>query len=94
MTLHRLFPPSDRRAQTVWINGRVYASRGGRYVDAPASDALELVCADWSLAGPVGQTTDRPRDAHPGMTFFDQTLGRAVVWDGRVWRCPFSGEAV
>jgi hypothetical protein len=88
----RLFPPADRSAQFVSINSRLYAARAGSYVDAPASDAVELVLAGWSLAGPVGPTHDRPRDAHPGMVFFDQTLGRAVVWDGRTWRDPFSGE--
>ena len=96
MTLHRLLPPADGRAQSVWIDGKLYSSKAGRFVDAPATDALELVAAGWGFVGPVGGTGDRPAatEATPGLAFLDTDHGGVVVWDGRTWRDPMTGETV
>lgn len=40
----------------------------------------------------VGPTTARPGNADPGQSFYDQTLGQWMTWNGTAWQPSLNGN--
>jgi len=96
----RVFPPTQREWQARFIDGRLFNAKPGQFLDVTETEALRATHFGWTLVGPVGPTSARPKskidglDLPPGSTFLDLTLGKTVVWDGETFRDPATAEAV
>ncbi|MFH6786312.1 MULTISPECIES: hypothetical protein [Methylobacterium] len=96
----RLFPPVAVREQTRTANGRSYSGQPGGVVTVPEQDGQVLQANGWTFVAPSGPTSARQAGktglyaAHRGATFFDETLGKLIVFDGQAWRDPLNGNAV
>ncbi|MET7242492.1 hypothetical protein ABZT49_03930 [Methylobacterium sp. EM32] len=96
----RLFPPVAVREQTRTVNGRTYTGTPGSVVTVPEQDGQVLQANGWTFVAPSGPTSARPVGktglyaAHRGAQFFDEALGKLIVFDGQTWRDPLNGNAV
>ncbi|UHC14349.1 hypothetical protein LRS73_17465 [Methylobacterium currus] len=96
----RLFPPITARDQTRIVNRRTYSGVPGTVVSVPEQDGQMLQANGWTYIAPSGPTSARPAGrtglyaAHRGAQFFDESLGKLIVFDGQTWRDPLNGNAV
>ncbi|MGF3025553.1 hypothetical protein ACQVP2_22345 [Methylobacterium aquaticum] len=95
-----MFPPNAVREQTRVVNGRTYSGTPGSVVSVPEQDGQALQANGWTYIAPSGPTSARQTGktgiyaAHRGAQFFDETLGKMIVFDGQTWRDPSNGNAV
>ena len=106
MPNYRMMPPAivaggPITSQTsMVVNGRSYAGSPGSFFDIPDQDAQVLGANGWVKIAPSGATAARPTatsapvNAAPGVQFWDTTLSKLVVFDGKNWRDPATGNAV
>lgn len=89
-------PPISGQAGQIKVNGRTYVCPANSTIDVPDMDAWVMRANGWvaSASGGVGATVDRPSKPNKGQQFNDTTLGKNIVWDGKVWRDPATGAAV
>ena len=106
MPTYRMLPPTVVAGQPVTsqtnmaVNGRTYAGAPGSVADIPDMDAQVLAANGWVKVAASGATAARPTatsapvSAAPGVQFWDTTLSKLVVFDGKNWRDPATGNAV
>jgi hypothetical protein len=95
-------PGAVMRQNPLNVNGRVYTPSAGATFDVADFDAPQLSANGWVSIAPSGPTSARPSPlttsapyiAGIGTHFFDQTLGKIVVFDGAVWRDPATAAVV
>ncbi len=95
----RMFPPNAVREQTRTVNGRTYSGTPGSVLSVPEQDGQILQANGWTSIAPSGPASPAGRqDRHlrrpPRAQFFDETLGKLIVFDGQTWRDPLNGNAV
>ncbi len=96
----RLFPPIAVSDRTRIVNRRTYSGQPGTVVSVPEQDGQMLQANGWTYIAPSGPTSARQAGktglyaAHRGAQFFDETLGKLIVFDGQTWRDPLNGNAV
>ena len=93
----RVMPPESGNYPSITVNGRTYTCALGSTLDVPDQDGAIMTHNGWTFAangGGSGATAQRPAAPNKRQIFFDQTLGKDVVFDGRVWRDPATGASV
>jgi hypothetical protein len=86
--------------QNMTVNGRNYAGAPGTVLDVPDMDARILGANGWVEVAASGTTAQRPTatsaplSAAPSVQFWDTTLSKLIVFDGKTWRDPATGSAV
>lgn len=94
MTTIRLLPSAAASA-SISVNGRGYTGTAGTPVDAILDgDAFVLSANAWIRVAQSGTTAQRPTTPARGMLFLDLTLQYLIVFDGALWRNPYSGASV
>jgi len=90
----RMLPSNSRDFQSVTVHGRPYHGVPGQAIDVPEFDAPAL--KDWKRVALSGTTSERPTADLDGASgsYIDTDLGLFIVWDGKTWRDPVSGNAV
>jgi len=92
--LRLLIPKASKRVAQV-VSGRSYPVPTGPVFDAPETDARALAAnGGWMILGQVGTSEQRPAFPRQGDRFLDLWLEAEVIFDGAVWRHPFTGEEV
>ena len=106
MPNYRMMPPAVvaggpvTSQSSMVVNGRNYSGSPGSVADIPDMDAQVLGANGWIKIAPSGATAARPTatsapvNAAPGTQFWDVTLSKLVVFDGKAWRDPSNGNAV
>jgi hypothetical protein len=106
MPNHRMMPPAIvaggavTSQQNITVNGRNYSGSPGSVADIPDMDAQVLGANGWVKVASSGTTAQRPTatsapvNAAPGTQYWDVTLSKLVVFDGKNWRDPATGNAV
>jgi len=92
----RLMPPATG-ATTITVHGRTYSCAVGNTVDVPDQDAIVMTANGWNAVaggGAVGTTAQRPAVPRPGVEYHDTSLGKTIIFDGKVWRDPANGSSV
>jgi hypothetical protein len=96
----RLLPPTGAAYQTIAVKGRSYTAAPGSFLDVMDSDAQVLAANGWVWVSPSGPTSARPAGtlppyaAVPGVTFFDKSINKYIIFDGASWRDPANGNSV
>jgi hypothetical protein len=105
-TNYRMLPPAVFAGQpaigqqSMTVNGRSYAGVPGAVLDVPDMDARILGANGWVEVCASGTTAQRPTStsvplsAAPSVQYWDTTLSKLVVYDGKTWRDPSNGSAV
>jgi hypothetical protein len=106
MPNYRMLPPAVfagqpvTSQQTLVVNGRTYSGAPGTVVDVQDFDARILGSNGWVEVAASGTTAQRPTatsaplSAAPSVQFWDTTLSKLIVFDGKTWRDPANGNAV
>lgn len=94
MATIRLLPPAN--GATTVVNGRTYTAAAGATLDVPDFDAIVLEANGWlpTTMDGAGATASRPSVARRGHRFLDTTVGKEIIYDGKVWRDQATGTAV
>lgn len=99
----RMLPPPAVISQTIVVKGRSYSGAPGSVMDILDADAMVLSANGWIRVAASGTTAQRPTTnmytnppyiAAPGVTYWDVTLSKLIVFDGLTWRDPNNGDAV
>jgi hypothetical protein len=96
----RLLPPTNVQQQTLTVNGRTYSSTPGHVLDVLDFDAAVLSANGWLRVAQSGTTAQRPTSsqgngsvAATGATYYDETVGALLIFDGAAWRSPVDGAS-
>lgn len=95
--MQRLIPPAaGGNPATITVNGRSYSCALGAEIDVPDCDAFVMLANGWvaAAAGGAGATAQRPANPTNGQQFYDETLGKTIVYDGQQWCDIDTGGAV
>jgi hypothetical protein len=91
----RVMPPADGLHPNITVNGRAYSCALGSSIIVPDCDGLVMAANGWTNAsfGGSGTTAQRPANPKQGAEYHDETLGKVIRFDGKVWRNLADGSA-
>ena len=100
MSLSHRVIGTDKAPTELRVHGRLYAGGPGRVLTVPMVDAVKVQAMGYDFVSLSGQTADRPHaDASgpfapaEGLQFFDESLGRIVVFKSLAWCDAETGKA-
>lgn len=96
MAIHRVLAPAKGSNIRAYDKQFVAAPGSGTFVDVTQATSEVLRSNGWIQLGYVVTTATRPTlPAAPlsGHPYIDTTIGKAIFWDGALWR-DVTGNAV